>query len=106
MWSRTMKKHIIFLASIALSSGLAIAQDEPSDAETTAAVTSPGARIGSYGKVGQVTVDGQQIYLSKRVTDIVRCAAKVSTVRVSGMPRASGFKGGSKRDPPLSTPKP
>ena len=66
-----MKKHIIFLASIALSSGLAIAQDEPSGAETTDAETSPGARIGSYGKVGQVTVDGQQIYISKGVTDIV-----------------------------------
>ncbi len=66
-----MKKLIMFIASIALSSGLAIAQDEPNGAETTDAETSPGARIGSYGKIGQVTVDGQQVYISKGLTDII-----------------------------------
>ena len=61
-----MKKLIIFLASIALSVGLAIAQDEPTGAET-----SPGARIASYGKIGRVIVDGQTIYISKGLTDII-----------------------------------
>ncbi len=66
-----MKKLILFLASIALSGGLALAKDEPSGAETTNAETSPGARIASYGKIGRVIVDGQSVYISKGLTDII-----------------------------------
>ena len=66
-----MKKLIIFLASIALSGGLAIAQDDPNGADTTDAETSPGARIAAYGKIGRVLIDGQQIYISKGLTDII-----------------------------------
>ena len=72
-----MKKLIIFLTSIALSGGLAMAQDDPSSAETSSsaetrdAKTSPGARIAAYGKVGRVIIDGQSVYISKGLTDIV-----------------------------------
>lgn len=61
-----MKKLIFFLISTTLSAGLAIAQDEPSDEKAA-----PGARIASYGKVGRVIVDGQTIYISKGLTDII-----------------------------------
>ncbi len=66
-----MKKLVIFLASIALSSGLAMAKDEPNGTETTDAETSPGARIAAYGKVGHVIVDGQTIFISKGLTEII-----------------------------------
>ena len=66
-----MKVLIIFFASIALCGGLAIAQDDPSGAETTDAETSPGARIAAYGNVGGVIVDGQTIHISKGLTDII-----------------------------------
>ena len=51
---------------IFFTSGYALAQEEPADKEPN-----PGARIAAYGQVGRVIVDGQTVYISKGLTDIV-----------------------------------
>ena len=61
-----MRKIILFMFSISLTGGLAIAQDEADDTKPN-----PGARIAAYGKIGRVIVDGQTIYISKGMTDII-----------------------------------
>ena len=61
-----MKIIILFMFAISFTGGLAIAQDDSDDAKPK-----PGARIAAYGKLGRVVVDGQTIYISKGMTDVI-----------------------------------
>ena len=65
-----MKRYLVFLAAFSLSSGMAMAQDDGKD-DGNDNEAAPGARIAAYGKIGRVVVDGQTIYISKGMTDII-----------------------------------